>query len=203
VLAARRLSGRALDEFARAAALDPHLGEARRRRGDLLWQGGDVDGSLSGYEEALKADPADVAALLGRGRALLAKGRHDEGLADLDEVVRRRPELAEAYLHRGGEKVRRNWVNKGAADLLEAVRRRPDLLGAALAEVERKAGDLPSADEAEAYRLMLAGLTARLDGELRRRVAACLDEAKGKGEAKRADLLREMIRVVRSKSAER
>src|SRR5262249_44550870 len=151
---------------ARAAALDPHLGEANRRRGDVLWQGSDVDGALASYEQALKQDPADALALLGRGRALLVKGRHDGGLADLDESARLRPDLAEVYLHRGGEKVRRNWIDKGTADLLEAVRRRPSLLAAALGELERRSADLPAADEAEACRLVLTGLSDRLDEAL-------------------------------------
>lgn len=203
VLAARDQPRRALEEYARAVALDPYLSEAHRRRGDLLWHGSDVDGSLDSYEQALKLAPADVLALLGRARALLAKGRHDAGLADLDEVIRHKPELAEAYLHRGGEKVRRNWVNKGAADLLEAVRRRPELLASALGELERKAADLPSADEAMAYRLVLTGLVARLDEALRRRVEACLAEAKGQKEVKQAESLRGMVAVVMAKSAER
>jgi S1-C subfamily serine protease len=204
IRSAREQPDRAAEDFARAIALDPQYAEAYRRRGDLAWQRSDVNSALADYSQTLKFAPEDALALFGRGRARLAKGQHDGGLADLDDAIRRLPEFADAYLVRGGEKVRRNWLNKGAADLLDSVRRRPALLAAVLAEVERKAADLPAADESEAYRLVLEGVRGNLELALQKRVGETLATAKAeKDDRKRAELLRAIVGVVRAKVSER
>jgi tetratricopeptide (TPR) repeat protein len=93
--------------------------------GDLAWERGDREQSLSYYEAALRADPDEHGALAGRGRALAALGRTSEALRAYRSALAKRPapryalELGELY-----EKLGLSGNARAQYDLLrERVRR--------------------------------------------------------------------------------
>lgn len=66
-------------DFERAAEIEPHS-TARTELGTVRMRGGDLDGALSAFEQALAVDGANVAALLGEAEVLVRLGRYEQSI---------------------------------------------------------------------------------------------------------------------------
>jgi len=106
---------------ARGAALSGALDMAYRAESD-----GRLDDAISGYTEALKANPTDVEALNRRGLVYREMRRFDEAMADFNEALRINPDYADAYLNRGNLKRRRNELAGALVDYEAALRIAPN-----------------------------------------------------------------------------
>lgn len=92
----------ALACFSEAAHADPLLyADAHNNRGILQQLGGDVDGSISSYRQALGARPDDVRAAYNLGLALQAAGRLEEASEAYHRVFRSDPGNASAHNNYG------------------------------------------------------------------------------------------------------
>lgn len=106
----REDSAAALFDAAALASTPAERAACLVQAGELAWERGEPAESLRAHEAALRADPAEHAALAGRGRALAALGRTPEALRAYRTVLVKRPspqyalELGELYesLGRGG-----------------------------------------------------------------------------------------------------
>lgn len=140
---------RAIEDFTQALRLAPHLAEAHRDRGDAYWAKSDARAALEDYSRAFSLNPRDAAAVCGRGRAHAARGDHDRALADFNEVLRLDPGHTPARLGRGGERLRRGDLERAFADYRDALTGTPGLAVEFLANVESRAGELLTGDEAD------------------------------------------------------
>jgi tetratricopeptide (TPR) repeat protein len=100
------------------------------------------------WDEALRRDPKDVAALLGRADAHLEKRRYDEALADAEAAVRHGGG-ARAYYLRGLAHAHQEDYAKAKADLDEAIRLDPALSDRAPPGAMGRPGKKPGEPAAE------------------------------------------------------
>ena len=70
------------------------------RKGQIYLDDQDYASALACFEEALKEEPANTAALLGRGRAYAGQGNYDQAIADYNAVPEGDPNAGLVYLHR-------------------------------------------------------------------------------------------------------
>jgi tetratricopeptide (TPR) repeat protein len=135
---------------------------------------GDLDGALSDFDWALRADPDRAEAWNNRGATRFARGDLEGALADFDQALGRCPGYAEAHNNRGIARHRLGDHRGALADFDRALELRPryaeallnrghtrlilnDLTGA-LADLDRAIGIRP--DCAEAYHGRAAALRA-------------------------------------------
>ncbi len=83
-LGQRAAAARAAEE---ALVRDADSRIARRVRGDLARDAGDLDAAVRDYDHALAVAPSDVDALIGRGLTHLLAGRAELGHRDLERAV--------------------------------------------------------------------------------------------------------------------
>jgi tetratricopeptide (TPR) repeat protein len=70
------------------------------RKGQIYLDDKDYASALACFDEALKEEPANTAALLGRGRAYAGQGNYDQAIADYNAVPEGDPNAGLVYLHR-------------------------------------------------------------------------------------------------------
>ncbi|MFJ4756579.1 MULTISPECIES: lipopolysaccharide assembly protein LapB [Streptomyces] len=93
----------ALSDAAAGAAAPAERADYLERAGQLAFESGDVDVALRHFQEAVRLDPDQRAALAGQGRALAALGRTTEALTAYRAALARQPcpeyalELGELY----------------------------------------------------------------------------------------------------------
>lgn len=75
---------------------DPNVAAAELAMTNKQW-----DQAIVLYEKVIKADPANVAALVGRSRAYLQTGNAQKALEDANAAVQKKPDSALAYGQRG------------------------------------------------------------------------------------------------------
>jgi Flp pilus assembly protein TadD len=119
--------------------------------------GGDLDGAIRDFTQAIRLNPQDSLAYGLRGKAYSDKGDLDNAIKDLDESIRLNPKDALTRNNRGYILTKRGQVDMGLRDLNEAARLDPQF---ALAYANRgfaysKRGDFQKAldDFNEAIRL--------------------------------------------------
>ena len=87
----------ALEDYARAIALDPNFADPYRRRGEIRLAEGDFEAAIADCTEAIRLDPADASSSLERARARLWDDDFEGSAADFDEAIRLDPKQPRAY----------------------------------------------------------------------------------------------------------
>jgi tetratricopeptide (TPR) repeat protein len=85
VLARLGRLGEAEKEYREAIRLDPHLADAYRNLGFLLWSARHLNQSNQAFLSALEVEPGDAHTLFDLGEIELQQGRYKEALAHLNE----------------------------------------------------------------------------------------------------------------------
>ena len=98
---------------------------AFRNRGAARAEAGAYGDALADYNEALKFDPANGAALAGRAQARLARSDVDGALADYNEALKSQPTAAHLFIARGHARMVKGLNDLAIADLTEAIRLNP------------------------------------------------------------------------------
>jgi len=142
LFAHRGLDAQAEPELRRALELDPALGEAQMRLGNLLARRGDLPAALGAYGAAATLLPGDDELALRRGKVLVDLGRLDEAAQEFGRAYRQGEGLAEAGLERAA-------ILGHLGRLDEAAK--------TYAEVKAKAPQERRAREGEATALILLG----------------------------------------------
>jgi Tfp pilus assembly protein PilF len=88
---------KALDEYRKALALDPHDARTRNNIAVILWFDGDRNRALDEYRKAVELDPRLAIARENLGEALLEIGDVSEALEHLTVAVERDPDSARAH----------------------------------------------------------------------------------------------------------
>jgi tetratricopeptide (TPR) repeat protein len=107
------------------ASLPEIVAEARARRGDELWQAGELDGAIAAYTEDIRRDPNDAYALGNRGGVYVQKGDAARALPDLDRALSLGPAEADWYVNRGWAHWKLGHLDQAIADYTAAIDRRP------------------------------------------------------------------------------
>jgi tetratricopeptide (TPR) repeat protein len=87
--------------------------EALRRR--------DLEGAITGYQEVLAADPANLSALMNLGTALHLSGQHTAAIERFAQVLERDPSNATAFVNLGAAHGSLGHLDKATAALLQAL----------------------------------------------------------------------------------
>lgn len=120
------------------------------QRADEHLQHGRYDEASDAYEELLKADPKNSAAVIGLSRTLVGQGQDDAAMQRLEAFLKAQPKAVDVTVRRAElwfERGQFEEVEKSVDQLLEA---EPDQLGARLlkAKVLVERGQLKEADDA-------------------------------------------------------
>jgi tetratricopeptide (TPR) repeat protein len=130
---------------------------AYRDRGFAYANKGLQELAVVDFDEALKIDPMDVAALNGRGRANMARGQYDRAMADFTEQLRLVPGSDRAHNDRGLAHLRKGETGLALADFESAVAINPGNVAArnnrGLVLAKEGKFDLAIAEYTEALRL--------------------------------------------------
>ena len=112
----------ALAAFDRAIERSPDYVPARWRRGQLLFDRGDLAGAEAAFTVAVNLSPRDAASAIGLARVQIAKGRYQEAATGLEALLERTPTdryayqvLATAYRALGREHDAADAVAAGAS----------------------------------------------------------------------------------------
>ncbi len=90
-------------------------------RGQKRQNNGNLDGAMDDFCEAIKLDPACLAAYIFRGGIKVEKGQFDAAIADYNKVLELDPTSAEAYILRGKAKVEQGDIEGATADYKKSV----------------------------------------------------------------------------------
>jgi len=107
---------KAIDSFKRALAIDPNHPEAHTYMGLILAQGGDADGALMAFDQALSSNPDFPLALWGKGMVLYRAKEDFSGARDtLEKLVDTMPPSEE-----------RKEIQKTIAEIAQLEKGRPE-----------------------------------------------------------------------------
>jgi tetratricopeptide (TPR) repeat protein len=124
---------------------------------DARYEGGDFDGAIEGYNEAIRLKPDYPYAYFSRGWARKGKGDLDGAIEDYNEAIRLEPSYPEAYFSLGSARSAKGDLDRAMKDYTEAIRLRPDYSEAFVSRgrAREDSGDLDGAikDYDEAIRL--------------------------------------------------
>lgn len=98
-------------------------------RGNQRMQGGEYDGAIADYCEAIRLEPDFAAAWSNKGSARSEKGEIEKAIADFSRAIRLQPNCADARYNRGVCRYRKGEYYRAAADFHEALGLRPDKAG--------------------------------------------------------------------------
>jgi lipoprotein NlpI len=96
--------------------------DAYYNRGNAHSAKGDVAAAIADYNEAIKRDPKNAAALTNRGTAHSEKGDADAAFADFGEAIKRNPRYASAYFNRANALAARGDADRAIADYTTSIR---------------------------------------------------------------------------------
>src|ERR1700722_59335 len=126
-------------------------------RGNTRFGGGDFEGAIKGYSEAIRLKPDYAVAFNIRGSARSGKGDYEGAIEDYSEAIRLKPDYVVALTNRGNARCSRGDFEGAIEDYSEAIRLKPDFaVGLTNRGVARFGkGDLEGAikDYVEALRL--------------------------------------------------
>lgn len=91
---------RALEDYDRAAAVEPRNALVYWRRGACHKEMGDQDRALANYRRALSLDPTAIDVLADMGKLFAERGEHAEAVAAYDRAIAQAPRYADFYLGR-------------------------------------------------------------------------------------------------------
>ncbi len=116
---------RAVDDYRRALALDPHHEGARLNLAEALLRDGQARAAEPHFREVRRGRPGNWAAGLGLARCWRKMGRTDEARRLLDELTARHPEEAPLLLERGRLALEQGRREEAEGWLRRAVNRAP------------------------------------------------------------------------------
>jgi tetratricopeptide (TPR) repeat protein len=116
----------AVEEYARAIAINASDPNAYIGRGDAQAALGRNESALADFNEAVRLGPGYSRAYSSRGELLVEMGQDEAALADFDRAVQVEPGFARGYRLRGGLLSRRGQNDRALADFTEAIRLDPD-----------------------------------------------------------------------------
>ena len=93
--------------------------------GVTAFNGGDYDGAIAKFTDALKARPRFSDASLARGQAYEAKKQWDLAIADFTKAIDSKPKLADAWLERGRAYAGKGDYASAATNFSKALELRP------------------------------------------------------------------------------
>jgi len=130
---------------------------AFRDRGVAYANKGLQELAIADFDEALKADAKDPAALSGRGKAYQARGQYDRAIADFSALVRLLPGSERAHNDRGLAYLHKGELGPALADFERAIAINTTYVGArnnrAVVLARQGKPDLAIAEYSEALRL--------------------------------------------------
>jgi len=143
VLAQLKRNDEAMAAAARAAELDPHLGQAHLIVADMARAAGDLDAARAAYQRALENDQRVMLAARYRlGQVLFAQNDAKGGLAQGEALVTDYPSRPEGYSLRGIAHYLLSEYDDAVTDLQTCLSKAPEHPGAqfylALAQYQRK-----------------------------------------------------------------
>ncbi|HLY07742.1 MAG TPA: tetratricopeptide repeat protein [Planctomycetota bacterium] len=106
-----------------------HAGSAEvqehNNKGNQLASGGDFDGAIAEYSEAIRIDPGIAAIYNNRGNARASKGDQALAVRDYSEALKLDPGFAEAYANRGISRALLRDLRGALGDYTEALKIAP------------------------------------------------------------------------------
>ena len=116
----------ALDDYTRAAELDPDDPRVYLSRGEFHLRAGEPDAAVADFTEAVRLRPDLAIGYVERGRARLMTGELDDALDDFSEAVRWAPDEPAAYSYRAQIARARGDLDDALRDLDRVVVLAPD-----------------------------------------------------------------------------
>lgn len=113
-------------DCAKAVQLEPSFSFAHKTRGDLLYDSGDVQGSLKEYDTYLALKPDDAAGYWRRCDARRRLGDWTGAQADCDKAIAGLPNDPSVRVSRGRIELQNKQFDKAYADFDSAVTGQPD-----------------------------------------------------------------------------
>ncbi len=104
----------------------PDNARAHSNLGTVLLQAGNVQESISQYEQALRIKPDYAEARFGLGSALLQEGKVQEAIAQCEEALRIKPDFVQAHYDLGLALVQQGRLQEAIGHYEEALRIKPD-----------------------------------------------------------------------------
>lgn len=156
---------RAVAAMRLASALHPEDAALRVELGTVLSAGAAYEAAQRCYDEALRLQPEDNAALFARAQGFHLLCEFDEALRDYDEVLRRHPETPQA---RSFRMVALNYREEGQARILAEAKAYGELLGGSVnrpdgsGQSRRRVGILSSDLRSHAVTFFLRPLLERI-----------------------------------------
>lgn len=117
----------AIQDFDRAASLNPKLASIFSNRGIVYRLLGQDEQALEDFEQALRIDPGFFNAYIGRGNLYLTLGKNRRAIQDYDQAIRLNSDLASAYSNRGIAYAQLKEYQQAIQDYDRALRLDPDL----------------------------------------------------------------------------
>ena len=91
----------ALDNIAKAIALEPNNSDLYYNSGLIKEENGEFESAKSDYDKAININPKDASAFYGRANCQAELGDSGAGISDLDEAIALNPKNASYYKQRG------------------------------------------------------------------------------------------------------
>lgn len=104
--------GKAYDCLTEAELLMPDDDEVIYKKADVLGEGGDIEGAISGWSKVIEKNPDWAAAYYRRGFFEDKSNKTDEALADYEMAIMLKPDYAYSYLGKGDMLMRKGESEK-------------------------------------------------------------------------------------------
>jgi tetratricopeptide (TPR) repeat protein len=145
----RGAADKALEEYRRGAAIDPHNVEIQNQMVECYLLTGRTKDAEALNSRIVKERPKDVTATLARGRILLTSGRNEEAISVLRSLLAHSQDSAQVHYFLGLAYWQNQNVPQAKTELQESLREAPGLLVAqhSLAGLHMSLGELPAARE--------------------------------------------------------
>lgn len=138
-----------LEEKSKKTLGPSELSSALSAKGQVMLERDRASDARAAFDEAVKVDPRNVAALVGQGQVLYADGRFTEALTRFDEAVAKDPTNSTAILGSAMTKIALERLADAKAQLVAARQAAPKDMGVALwlAKTEEALGNKQGAEQ--------------------------------------------------------
>jgi tetratricopeptide (TPR) repeat protein len=116
----------ALQDFEKAASMEPDKAIYSLSKGISLAKNGNYQDSIKSFSKVLELDPENVQAFSGRAKALFTQGQNSAAMEDLTQAIKRNPNDASYYRLRGDILSSAGEHDSAVQDYDIAIRLRPD-----------------------------------------------------------------------------
>jgi tetratricopeptide (TPR) repeat protein len=111
----------ALDNIAKAIALEPGNSDLYYNSGLIKEENGDFESAKTDYDKAIKLNPKDASAFYGRAACKAELGDYGAGISDLDDAIAIKPKDASYHKQRGNFNYQLGNKNEACADWKKAL----------------------------------------------------------------------------------